>query len=81
MNTIEVMDRGILVALIGIGLYVFFALIDWFKHRKGQKMFVICNWCGMMFKENDCIKNKFAYTGYFCKECFKTYEDAKLSKG
>lgn len=45
------------------------------------KMFVICNWCGMMFKENDCIKNKFAYTGYFCKECFKTYEDEKLLKG
>lgn len=35
MNTIEVMDRGILIALIGIGLYAFFALVDWFKHRNG----------------------------------------------
>lgn len=31
----EAMDRGILIALIGIGLYVFFALVDWIKHRKG----------------------------------------------
>lgn len=43
-------------------------------------MFQICNWCGMMYKEEDCIKNKFAYTGYFCKECFKNYEDTKLTK-
>lgn len=35
MNTIEVMDRGILIALIGICLYAFFAFVDWFKHRKG----------------------------------------------
>ena len=35
MKVNEVMDRGILIALIGIGLYAFFALVDWFKHRKG----------------------------------------------
>lgn len=31
----EAMDRGILIALIGIGLYAFFALVDWFKYRNG----------------------------------------------
>lgn len=36
MNTIEVMDRAILIALIGIGLYAFFALVDWVK-TKGNK--------------------------------------------
>ena len=35
MNEIKVMDRGILIALIGLGLYAFFALVDWFKHRNG----------------------------------------------
>lgn len=35
MNTIKVMDRAILIALIGIGLYAFFTLVDWIKHRKG----------------------------------------------
>lgn len=36
MNTIEVMDRGILIVLIGIGLYAFFALVDFIK-TKGNK--------------------------------------------
>lgn len=31
----EVIDRGILISLIGIGLYAFFALVDLIKHRKG----------------------------------------------
>lgn len=35
MNKTEVIDKGILIALIGIGLYIFFALVDWVKHRKG----------------------------------------------
>ena len=44
-------------------------------------MFEICNWCGMMYRREDCIKKSFAYTGYFCKECFKKYEDTKKLKG
>lgn len=43
-------------------------------------MFQICNLCGMMYKEEDCIKSKFAYTGYFCKECFKTYKEVNDKK-
>lgn len=35
MNQELVMDRAILIALIGIGLYAFFALVDWIKHRNG----------------------------------------------
>lgn len=31
----EVIGKGILIALIGIGLYAFFALVDWIKHRNG----------------------------------------------
>lgn len=31
----EAIDKGIIIALIGIGLYDFFALVDWIKHRKG----------------------------------------------
>lgn len=34
MNTIKVMDRAILIAVIGLSLYAFFALVDWFKGRK-----------------------------------------------
>lgn len=34
MNTIEVIDKGILIVLIGFGLYAFFALVDCIKHRK-----------------------------------------------
>lgn len=36
MNTIEVMDRAILIALIGIGLYAFFALVDVVKTKRGK---------------------------------------------
>lgn len=31
----EVIDKGILIALTGIGLYAFFALIDWIKQKNG----------------------------------------------
>lgn len=36
MNEIEVMDRGILIVLIGIGLYTFFALVDFVKTKRGK---------------------------------------------
>ena len=36
MNTTEVMDRGILIALIGIGLYAFFALVDFVKTKRSK---------------------------------------------
>lgn len=35
MNVELVENRAILIALIGIGLYAFFALVDFVKHRKG----------------------------------------------
>lgn len=44
-------------------------------------MFQICNWCGMMYKTEDCIENKSVFTGYFCEQCFRKYENAKLLKG
>lgn len=31
----EVIDKGILIALIIIGLYAFFALVDWIKQKNG----------------------------------------------
>lgn len=31
----EAIDKSILIALIWIGLYAFFALVDWIKHGKG----------------------------------------------
>lgn len=31
----EVIDKGIIIALIIIGLYAFFALVDWIKHKNG----------------------------------------------
>lgn len=31
----ESIDKSILIALIGIGLYAFFALVDWIKYRNG----------------------------------------------
>ena len=37
MNTIQAMDRAILIALIGIGLYAFFALVDIVKTKRGNK--------------------------------------------
>lgn len=36
MNEIEVMDRGILIVLIGLGLYAFFALVDIVKTKRGK---------------------------------------------
>ena len=36
MNIIEVMERAILIALIGIGLYAFFALVDVVKTKRGK---------------------------------------------
>lgn len=36
MNTIEVMDRAILIVLIYIGLYAFFALVDIVKTKRGE---------------------------------------------
>lgn len=31
----EAIDKSILIVLIIIGLYAFFALVDWIKHRNG----------------------------------------------
>lgn len=31
----DIIDKGILIALIIIGLYAFFALVDWIKYRNG----------------------------------------------
>ena len=36
MNTELVMDRAIIITLIGLGLYAFFALVD-FIRTKGNK--------------------------------------------
>lgn len=36
MNTEIVMDRAIVIALIGLGLYAFFALIDFIKTKRGK---------------------------------------------
>lgn len=35
MNTMETIDKSILIALITIGLYAFFALVDWIKQING----------------------------------------------
>lgn len=35
MNTMEAIDKSILIALIGIGMYAFFVLVDWIKHING----------------------------------------------
>lgn len=37
MNQELVMDRAIMIALIGIGLYAFFALVDLVKTKRGNK--------------------------------------------
>ena len=37
MNQELVMDRAIVIALIGIGLYAFFALVDLVKTKRGNK--------------------------------------------
>lgn len=36
MNTDLVMDRAIIIAFVGLGLYAFFALVDFIK-TKGNK--------------------------------------------
>lgn len=37
MNVELVEDRAIIIALIGIGLYAFFALVDLVKTKRGNK--------------------------------------------
>lgn len=37
MNQELVMDRAIMIALIGIGLYALFALVDLVKTKRGNK--------------------------------------------
>lgn len=36
MNTELVMDRAIMIALIDLGLYAFFALVDFIKTKWGK---------------------------------------------
>lgn len=36
MNTELVMDRAIMIALIGLGLYAFFALVDFVETKWGK---------------------------------------------
>lgn len=31
----EATDKSIIIALIGIGLYAFFVLVDWIKQKNG----------------------------------------------
>ena len=35
MNVELAENRAIVIALIGIGLYTFFALVDWIKQKNG----------------------------------------------
>ena len=37
MNIESVIDKAIVIALIGIGLYAFFALVDLVKTKRGNK--------------------------------------------
>ena len=36
MNTELVMDRAIIITLIGLGLYAFFALVDFIRTKWGK---------------------------------------------
>lgn len=36
MNVELVENKVIIIALIGLGLYEFFALVDWFKTKEGK---------------------------------------------
>ena len=37
MNTELVMDRAIIITLIGLGLYAFFAIVDFIKTKWSKK--------------------------------------------
>ena len=76
MNIESIIGKVIILALVGIGLYTFFALVDLIKTKGSKQMNKSdCYTCGEEFEDNNCEFCSFAYP--FCSlECYDKYMES-----